>query len=494
MRDSILQRTRGDAGVGIVTVIFVMAVVSALTLTATRITLNNLENTSRDRQALAALATSEAGVTQAITYLRGANIGSLTCVEPTAGSLPGVTCQGAGPSWISATNPRQVRLDGTAGACTSASDCFRVWIGTVRSYVANCAGRQQSPPKPCTGRFRIHSTGVSGNGPGARQVAVDVELAPYGFPMGVFAETFTGSGSVGVNQESLFTNGCVQNRTSDSSGGSGVRFAYDSAAGRTKLDLIYTQPTAAHATGDISTANNTCGSGSGGGPVHKTAVPCNATYPFDQSGSGGPLVSGDSCFQKYVRGSGLPAYPTTSKFTTADMTKVYGYRPRGLTDAQYDALRTQAQAQATYNIDPSLIATRLTTLSTLGIASPVLFWDTASVSLRQSDFPSAYSRNLDTNLTCGSKSVTIVVSGAGHNLSYQGGNSTPYLVASIFVPDGQLSGTGGRNTIGTAFAKSIDLGGSVAFHMDECFANNPPGATVDVQVVDWREDDSRDLN
>ena len=53
---------------------------------------------------------------------------------------------------------------------------------------------------------------------------------------------------------------------------------------------------------------------------------------------------GNGCHSSYTR-TDLSVYPTTSKFTSADLQN-YGYRPRGLTDAQYDALKTQAQAQA----------------------------------------------------------------------------------------------------------------------------------------------------
>jgi hypothetical protein len=193
-------------------------------------------------------------------------------------------------------------------------------------------------------------------------------------------------------------------------------------------------------------------------------------------------------FKKFVPSG----YPTTS--LSGDLQSQYGYRPRGLTDAQYNALRTQAGAQGTYNIAPSAVKARLEALAAMGVTSPILYWDNGSVSLGQSDFPGDFSRPLNTNPTCGKKNVTIVVSGAGNNLSYQGGNSEPFLSAAIFVPDGLLSGSGGRNTIGTIFAKTIDMSGGNAFYMDECFANNPPGATVDVQVVDWREDDSRDFN
>jgi len=456
------------------------------------VTMNNLENTRRDRQALAALATSEAGVARAISLLRTGNLGALKCDVPSDGSAPtDPDCLGTTQSWSSSVAPMQVRLDGTAGSCTTSSDCYRVWIGTVRPYVPNCPGRHATPPRPCTGLYRVHATGVSGNGPGARQVVADVEVQPYAYPMGVFAENFAGNGQLGIHKQSLFTNGCVQNRVKDNGGGSGVRFDWDATNSRPVLDLIYDQPSAAHATGEISTSNNSCGTGSGGGPIHSASVKCNTDFAWDQSGSGGPLATTSPCYGKYTR-SDLSVYPTSSAFTSTELAQVYGYRPRGLTDAQFDALRSQAVSQGSYNITPGNVSARLTALLAQGVTSPVLYWDTGNVSLKQNDFPASFARSLSTDPGCTSNSVTIVV--VGGDLSYQGGNTSPWLSAAIFVPDGELTGQGGRNTIGTVFAQNIDLGGNVDFYMDQCFAANPPGAVVEAEVVDWREADSSDLN
>jgi hypothetical protein len=485
------RAAHGDGGLGVVTVLMVGAVVSALTITAVALTINNLGNASRDRQALAAMATSEAGVAQAVQFLRGGNLSNLTCIEPPAGAAPGPTCQGATESWISAVAPRKIRTDGVTGPCVTTADCVRVWIGTLKPYVPNCSGRHQTPPVPCSGTYRVHTTGVSGNGPGQKALAVDVEVTPYPFPIGVFAENFSGNGNVGVHKMSMFTNGCMYNRQRDDVSGSGLQFEYDAAAGRPVLDLVYDQPVAAHAVGDISTSNQSCGTGGGGAPIHSPTTVCNALFRFDQSGAGGALTSGDDCHGKYVRGDGS-VYPTTSRFDGAELQR-YGYRPRGLTDAQYDALRSQAQAQGTYNIAPTSVSTRLTSLSGAGVTSPVLFWDNGDVALTSSDFPASFLRSLSSTAGCTSKSVTIVVEGAGNDLKYTGGTSEPYLVASIFVPDGQLTGQGGRNTIGTVFAKTIDLGGSVDFYMDQCFASNPPGAVLDAQIINFREDDGKDV-
>lgn len=482
-----------DAGVGIVTVVFVMAVVSGLSLTAAKLTINNLSNTSRDRQALAALATSEAGVSQAISYLRGGNLGSLTCVEPAPGAAPGPSCQGGAESWTSALNPKQIRLDGSAGACLSQLDCSKIWIGTVKPYAADCAERRATPPRPCTGIYRIHTTGFSGNGPSARRLAVDVEAAPFPFPIGVFTEALSGSGNVGIHRMSVFSNGCIKNRQRDDASGSGFSFEWDSARSRPVLDAVYDQPATAHTTDLTTTSNTVCGDKGGGARIHKPGSPaCNSTFPYDQTGLGGPLAVGDGCYGGYARTDGS-VYPTTSYFGAAELA-TYGYRPRGLTDAQYDALRAQAQAQGTYNISTGGVGSVLTSLAASGIASPVLYWDNGSVALNLSTIPDAYKRAINNDSTsCGTRSLTIVVSGPGNNFKYSSGNTSPYIVASIFVPDGTLTGSSGSNTIGTVFAKAIDLSGNPDFYMDQCFAANPPGATLDVEVVNWREDDGKDI-
>jgi type II secretory pathway pseudopilin PulG len=484
-----------DRGIAMLTVILVIAVLGALTVTATALTVNNIGNSGRDRQALGALSSSEAGVAQAVQYLRGTSLGNLTCTEPPPGGAPDTTCTTSSNTWVNANNPKQIRVDGGTGSCVASSDCFKVWIGTVQKYVPNCPARHASPPGQCYGRYRIHSTGVAGNGPGARRLAVDVQLRPLSYPLGVFSEqSFSGNGNVGVHYESIFTAGCMFNRQDDSKSGSGVQFAWDAANNRPALDLFYDQPAAAHAVGDVSTSNTSCGSQGNAGPIHATKA-CNSTFRFDQTGgaAAGPLTSGDGCYAGYTR-SDNTVYPTTSKFGLSDLQSMYGYRPRGLTDAQYDQLRSTAQSQGTYNIPSGSINSVLTSLVNAGISSPVLYWDNGSVSLKSTDFPSSFLRNLDSTAGCTSNNVTIVVAGGSNGLSYQGGNTAPYLSAAIFVPDGTLTGVGGRNTIGTVFAKTIDLGGNLDFYMDNCFASNPPGATVEVTVTNWREDDGTDIN
>jgi hypothetical protein len=481
---------REEDGLGIITVIFLAAVLTALTITAVKVTVGNMDNTRRDRQALSALATSEAGVSQALMFLRGGSLTSLTCMEPAPGAAPGTDCTSQPAGWTNPTNPKVVGVNSTTGVCAAGADCFKVWIGTIKPYVANCPERRDPNIRTCSGIYRVHSTGLAESGPSARAVAVDIKVTPYPFPMGVFAETFSGNGTPGIHFESVFTNGCIKNRQRDDANGSGFQFDWDTTNSRPVMDLVYDQPSAAHATGDISTSNNSCGSGSGGAPIHNALTKCNVTFPWDQSGSGG-VLTGTPCYGKYTNGSHV--YPTTSAFSQADL-EGYGYRPRGLTDTQYAALLAQAQSMGTYNLAGNAVSSTLSALATAGITSPVLFWDNGSVDLSSSYFPTPFKRDIDTSATCTAASVTVVVSGPGHDLKYQGGNTSPFLSASIFVPDGKITGQGGYNVIGTVFANEIDLGGNPDYYMDQCFASNPPGAILDASVIKWAEADAKDAN
>ena len=72
--------------------------VTAFAITATTLSMNNLKNTVRDKQANSALATSEAGVAEAIEYLRSAaKLGQLTCMEPVPATDPGTPIPASAP-------------------------------------------------------------------------------------------------------------------------------------------------------------------------------------------------------------------------------------------------------------------------------------------------------------------------------------------------------------------------------------------------------------
>lgn len=474
------RRTEGDRGAALLLVIGIGAVITAFAFTAVTLTTNNLRNTVRDKQANSALATSEAGVAEAIEYLRSAaKLTNLACMEPVPAVEPAsvpvaqAPCFSSTPSWTSKKAPMTVAVDGGGATCTVEQTCYKVWISTVTAY---------DPIDAPVGQYLIHSTGKFGNGPASRSVVVDVSVRPYPFPIGVFAEQFTGAGGAGITRESMFTRNCVEGRASDTSSGGGLRFSGD-------IDLANDMPPAIHTTSDISTGQ--CGQSDRF--VHQPGVPCNATLPdyYDQSGSGGSLTS-TTCFERWTSPRTGRKYPSTSGFTTTDLQNA-GYRPRGLSDDVYATLASRAKASGTYFTDKT--ANPFAPLNALGGAQAVLYYKVAAgekVTLGPTNFPAAYLRT-EQDTSCTGNPVIIVVEGGDLTLNSIGtGNSGSVtgIATSIFVPDGAYAGQGSVWVIGTLWAKEGKLAGTQDFRLDKCFVKNPPSAIIDVQVEGFREDDS----
>lgn len=496
------RRPAGDDGVAMLLVMGVSAIITVLSITVATIAVNNLGNTRRDKQAGSAFATSEAGVAAVIERLRGGDIAlsSLTCVEPASltATLPTANCTTAGSPpagpWSNSEAPVEIPIDGGAGPCTVAQTCFKVWIGTLKAYNPKAGVR--------TGKYRIHSTGLFGNGPAASTVAVDIEVKPEAFPIGVFGNQVTGNGGTSIFNESLFTRQCVSPRNTGS--GNGTRFE--------GMDVFWDQPASAHSTTMVSSANN-CGAS---GNIHRTSTcSTDAALKNDQSVFGGPQTSG-ACYRTHQRvdGSFYPdALPTagctpradglcdSTSFTEADL-KRYGYRPRGLSDDQYEALASRARATDTYNVGASSLNSRLSAAVAAGNKQPVVYVDCDEApglcpgdvyDLQVTDFPSTFRQPPDATAgalnRCASGPqpvVTLVV--AKGSVTFQGGGSA-WLDAALFVPDGKWRGNGGYNILGTIFTNDLELGGNEKFQLDACFVRDLPAPLMKIEIQKFSQDD-----
>ena len=113
-----------DAGVALMTVLMVMAVTAALGLTATAMTVANTRNATFDRQGGVAQNVSEAGVAQAVAWIRYYGVGTLSC-SPTCNPANGQPDWGQGPS-AGANYGHLVTLPG--------GQTYRVWIEKVSAF------------------------------------------------------------------------------------------------------------------------------------------------------------------------------------------------------------------------------------------------------------------------------------------------------------------------------------------------------------------------
>lgn len=456
-------RLRRDDGAALLTTLFMMAILSALAVTIGVISVNNVGNSGRDRQAAAALALSEGGVAQAVSQLRQSHtVKKLNECSPTCSTFP----------WGNKGAPQTVTV--------ASGETYAVWIEPIQELdvVAKKAGI-----------YRVHSTGTSAGNPGNRSVDVDVEVSPFEYPLAVYADTVQPGGSGGIFNESLFSTGCI--------------FKRDKINFGTELDVVYGIPPAAHTSKVItdSQGSGTNCPASDKNNIHKGTHPnyvdpgCNTKYPYDQDALGSDPV-GSPCFQSAAGTN--PLYPTTSKVPSEQwLSDTYDFQLEGLTEEQLELLKTAATEQGFYFTNTTQIPTVLQSATTAApYPNPILFYDLkgpavgGQVDLNQ--LGDVYSRPapIDANdPACDGRSVFIVVRNGDVKM-----NANTTIVASIFAlgpaPYGKVSKLNGTGQlIGTLYARELDLTGTGDIILDKCFVQNPPGQALDVRVTNFVEVD-----
>lgn len=488
LRRRIRAARHDESGMGLLTVMLFVGVVTTLSVAVSGVVINSVKTTSRDRQALGALSTAEGGVAQAVQEIRGNPPGFFNCHEPAALGSPSGNCLTNPQGWTSYSHPEKVAAGG--GSCTSGVSCYEVWISTLANY--NPTSSPVHDPitgvltDPHTVQYRIHSTGVSGGGPAARSVLVDISATLAGFPLGVFSDSIDMNGTPAIHHESVFTLDCVSNR---------AKISFDNIQSGTYngYDWASDEPQAVHTASYISTSGS-CSDASSS--IHSAGAPCNSLYPFDQDLAGGVLSSSNpSCYNSWVSPLTGKTYAQTSSYTLSDLENA-GFRPQGLTPAEYDALKQQAQADGTYN--PPSISTALSGVSS---STAVLYFDNGDVTIGPGDIPSRFFRgDNSTNggtaptpgdlSSCPSLSSLIIVV-RYHNLMINSfGGQSGDLVASVFVPEGSYGGHGDAPILGTIFAQTFTLRGTHDFYLDQCFVNNPPSMLLDLKQVRYHEVDT----
>lgn len=453
MFDRLRRVAKGESGMAMMTTVMVMAVLTGFGVTISMVSINNSQNAGRDRQAGEALNLAEGGVAQAVEYIRGYGVSALTCFETTYATNPSdPSCENAAP-WGNPNPAKSQRV------VFGPHQHYRVWIGAIQapSLLTNFVGR-----------YRVHSEGLSGGGPGARRIEVDLSVKPFSFPLGIFGDDITAGGNIVVTNESIFAKNCVNQREK-------IRFG-------SALDIAHGIPPAVHSAQYINYATNGCSANDrtnihdpkprGSGVCYSGSPPISHAQ-FDQDRLGGPLA-GTPC-----AGAG-GAYPQTSLFDETAL-KSYGYQAGGLSKAEYDALRSRAVSMGTYFKTP--VNPGLTEAWAVENPNAVLFYDLSNtggtVSLQQSDIPGFNSTQ------CGRRSIVIVV--LNGDLDFNGGVD---VVGSLFVPQGTIKGNGGAKLIGTVFARRLDsITGGFDSSLQSCFFDAFPGGLYNVTPSRFAEVD-----
>lgn len=462
-----LEKRRDDAGSAMILTLMVMALVTGLATTIAVVTISNLQSSLRAQQAGSALNAADAGVAQAMAYLRNSGVRNLTCSPSTPATS---NCAGL---W-GRDQPASVPVPGVIG------QAYSVWIERVTPYTST---------RP--GLYRIHSDGTA-SGAASRTVTADVGVTTTNVPKGIFTRTISGGGSTSVARESIFATGCVYDRSKIAMSG---------------MDLAYGIPVAVHSSQIITESNGTgqyCPTTKK--PIHNPSASgnaryCKSLYPYDQDRLGSGSLSGTSCesaktqYPTYYGARDLDEDGTIDVDGSlikddAALFALFGIGSPALSPAQIDQMRIVAQSQGNF-------FTSATGWASPDEANAVMFFDLTQVdrnSSRTVDLNdiTGFSReaNLsDADATCESRSLVIVIEGGNAKL-----NSNQRLFASLFLtspaPYGQvLKANGSSDFIGTIYADNVNLVGTANLSMDGCFLANISPALLGLNLSNYREED-----
>lgn len=461
--------TRNDAGSALILTLMAMAVVMGMATTVAVVSINNLQSSTKAQQAGMALNAADAGVAQAMSYLRSSGVRRVNC-SPTCSANP----------WGNSATPTSISLGGVGG------QAYKAWIEPVRPYPAN---------DPAV--YRIHSTGTA-SGAARRTVAQDVTVGSN-VTKGVHARTISGGGSASVSRASVFSTGCVYDRSK-----------IDMTNG--ELDVAYGVPVGVHSSQIITESN---GSGqfcpTTSRPIHDpgAAAPgrnCSTDNPYDHDILGGPFpttTTGNPClnlatlYPNYYGARDLDGDGTTDvngsfiKDESA-LARLYNMRNPTLAEGLVDQLKSIAMSQGNYweKARPTNAAWK-----TPDEANAVMFFDLTKTDLGGTvDLGEIVGFSRPTNTSessadCSDKSLAIVIEGGNAKLN---SNATMFgsLILTSPAPYGQVTKANGTaNFIGTIFADNINLVGNVDLSLDACFLANLSPALLILSIGNYREID-----
>lgn len=429
------------------TVFLVGTILTGMGLALARTSLANLDNAGRDRVGSSAMGLAEAGVAAAIDHLRGSGVRHI--------------CQSC-----------------TAGWNVSAPMVLTFQRGTVQVTIAEV--ERYRPPTVRVGRYTIRAVAsTTGGTPGKRTVEQTIDVRPFAFPLGVYtAAKVNLGGNVEIQQESFFSGECIDSRG---------KMTFVPGPGGSWIDPYNGVPAGARSASYITDTNsNVCSSNlqqvraKDEGAVHRTNT-CHETYWADQSALGGPFTSG-SCAAKTA---GTGDYATAGSGFSMDVLRDrYGFVPRGLTDEQFAMLKARARAAGTYF--PAGTAVTIPAVSTVpGSAgfNPVVYVEGQDLSLG-TEF-NGYEWVDDLGCVNLHPSVLLIIERGDLKL----GSSTRYT-GNVFVPDGDVSFSGGAQLTGTVFAKNLKFVGGGRIGLNDCAAASTHGALLSIEKRHFREIDS----
>ncbi|CAI9409687.1 hypothetical protein [Nocardioides sp. T2.26MG-1] len=470
-----------DEGSAIIMVLMVLLMLTALGATLTAVTVSNLQGSRRSNEATRVLAAAEAGVAQAVTFMRQNGVSTLRCRDV---GTP------ASPSWTDCDSAYGANQAVGPAVPAPGGARFSAWVEERARFLAT---------RPAEGVYVVHSTGtVDGathascqgvDGP-CRSVTAKVVVTNFGFGTGIYAKTIQGnsSGNATITGQSVFTTGCFPMRGRSSLKVTGFDAAHGIPAGVHTSGLIVDGPASWCDTPSRS--------------IHAGDAWCEPAFPFDQDALGGSLA-GTPCWTDIVAktpggvpndavfGPPDPDDPANDRVwgsrivSQQGMQDTFGLAYPPLTDDQVERLKEIAEEDETYTTSvawPTATATRGVYFFDLG--GPTHNGRAPEVDLSQ--IPAPF--NTESGACTGA--VVIIRNG---NAVISPSDASAQVGASVFLlsPGG---GTGvatlnGGQLWGGLFAEAIDFSGNTSLEPATCTGDGSNPALLTMTVSDYSEED-----
>lgn len=461
-----------DDGSAMILVLMVLMLATALGATLGAVTINNLQSARRVNESSAVLNAAEAGVSQAITFMRQNGVSKLRCRQDVAGA------------WTTGCSTAYGRDNPVGPAALTAEGAnYSVWVEEVVRF---------SPVSPAEGVYLVHSVGILESGKPAtcqpvdgacRSVTAKVVVTNFGLGTGIYSKAIQGNsnGNATITDQSIFTTGCFPMRGRSSLDVSGFDDAHGIPAGVHTSGIIVDGPA------------SWCGSASNS--IHADGKACSPLFPNDQDSQGGEFSASSACGPAMTANSsvyGAPESPGPDPVygsriaSQKGMQDTFGLKYPPVTDDQAERLREIALEDDTYRTD-----TTWPDLATAGLSRGVFFFDLSGKSGKRAEvdlasIPSPF------NQESGACSGAVIVIKNG-NATISPSNSDAVVGASIILlsPGG---GTGiatlnGGHLYGGLFAEAIDFSGNTYLQPADCTDDSSNPALLTIDVTSYSEDD-----
>lgn len=510
MRNRAIGMFKNEAGVAMVTVLFIGAALTVLSSTAAFVTIDEFRAGSNDRKAVAALAYAEAGIDRFVSYLKSGlvtykDLNTAGCSGPALALPIGQVESGTYEASLTVYDPSPpARADGIVHP----EDRF-----PKAPNGGACATRPSSPhPGQGNDQTFFVITSIGRHPAATRTVRQVIALELIELPVGLYAHSVSvQSAKHPFSGVSLVSETEIDTRANISFIGEDPYYLvadfFPDAVGRAMNAPV---PAGAHAAVQILLAKSrdpefaadtkNC-SANGTATDPSTGVAGNAAqslWDSDGSSGSGPITSGCAGWMSGAE------WPTSSRFTAGDLVEL---AEPNLSEQDHQTLRDAARRYGVYCSLPGVGGTGGSVcykqdveqtdgrsfsdyVNDVGVSATrnfVAYLDYRSGSPTQNNLGETFdvwgcSHDPDV-----SRSAVVIIRNGGVNWTGAGGTD----LNGAMIVDGDFSATGSLRLNGTLIVRGkLNINSSAQhFSIDDCWVQNMPSPFFRVVPTQWSEID-----